>query len=105
MKIIAIGILALVFFPILAFYDSLLTPFSAFLIFWLCMFCVFLFSNWALEKRGFFLVAVSIALALIGRKAFGEQVLSEFFSEFILLIGTGVGGNFVAAGLLKNEKS
>lgn len=103
MKSVALGLLALVFFPILAVYDSLLTPFSAFLVFWLCMFGVFLFSKWSLETRGFFFLAVSLALALIGKVAFKDQMLSGFFSEFMLLTGAGVGANFIAAGLLRYE--
>lgn len=103
MKSVALGILALVFLPIVAVYDALLTPFSAFLLFWLCIFGVFLFSKWSLETRGFFFLAVSLALALLGKVIFKDQMLSGFFSEFILLTGTGVGANFIAAGLLRNE--
>lgn len=103
MKLVALGFLVVVFFPIVAIYDALLTPFSAFLLFWLCMFGIFLFAKWSLETRGFFFLSVSLALALIGKAAFKEQILSGFFSEFMLLTGTGVGANFVAAGLLKYE--
>ncbi len=103
-KWLAVVVFSLVTLPFVALYGSILSPAGALAIFWLCMLTVFLFVKWQLEFRGLFLVTVSVGVALLGKAAFGQDGLIEYMYQFVMLVGGGVGGNFIAAGLLKNQQ-
>lgn len=101
---LAVVVFSLVTLPFVALYGSILSPAGVLALFWLCMFAIFIFSKWQLEYRGLFLIATSVGVALLGKAAFSDQGLIDYLYEFVMLVGGGVGGNFIAAGLLRSER-
>ena len=95
---------SLITLPFVAVYGSILSPAGALAIFWLCIFGIFLFANWQLEYRGISLITLSAGVALLGKAAFGDGGLIEHLYQFVMLVGGGVGGNFIAVGLLRSHQ-
>jgi hypothetical protein len=101
-------VLAIFLFPISGVFLELTTPFWAWLIIWWCVFTIFLHASWRRENRGLFLLVMSAGLAATGiaycTKVTPEFIWGiEFLAELMVLVGAGVGGNFMAAGYLERE--
>lgn len=104
-KWLAILVFSLITLPFVVVYSSILTPAGGLAIFWICILGIFLFAKWPLEYRGIFLVAFSVGVALLGKAAFGDGGLIEYLYQFVMLVGGGVGGNFIATGLLRSHQA
>ena len=94
-----------VLFSLVPAYFILITPiYLAWCFIWACCFA-FLVNNQSLLVRGFLFLTSSIALGLLGvayAKAISSEYLwaAEFISQIIVLVGAGVGGNFIAVYFL-----
>jgi hypothetical protein len=103
-KISAIIVFGLVLLVIVGVYGSFLIPSSSLAVIWLISFGIFIFCKSSPEYRGLFLVAVSLGIAVIARKVFPDETNIDLLADFILLVGGGVGANFITAGLLKEHR-
>ncbi|WP_044617953.1 hypothetical protein [Gynuella sunshinyii] len=101
-------VLGLFLFPVAGVFLNLTTPFWAWLIIWWCVFTTFLQVSWRRENRGLFLLVMSAGLAALGVaycKVKNPEFLwgIELLANIMVLVGAGVGGNFMAAGYLERE--
>ena len=85
------------------------TPiYIAWVIIWACCFA-FLVNSSSLLVRGFLFLTSSLALGLIGlayAKGIETELLwaVEFISQVIILVGSGVGGNYIATHYLRRHR-
>jgi hypothetical protein len=73
---------------------------------WTLLFCWFLFSKQDHASRGLWLIVGTVAIAVIGKvllKQYIPQDILEALSQMFMLVGGGVGGNFLSSGIQKSE--
>jgi hypothetical protein len=95
--------------PFFLFYFGMATSLTAAWMFaWIVLFAWFTFSKADFATRGLVLIGGSILFAVIGRMLLvrreNEQVL-EALSQAFLIVGGGVGGNFLAYSMLPKREA
>lgn len=86
------------------------TPiFLAWALFWFCLVAISLGVPFCIEIRGGLIISISVFCAA-GGIAYAKNVAPadlwavNLFAEIIGLVGSGIGGAYIATGLLKRER-
>jgi len=108
---IAFGVMfSLVMFVPAALFLENIQVFGAWIIFWGCCSAIFLLMSLSKELRGFLILTTSLFLS-VGGLAYCKKVspndlwIVELFSQLMILTGSGIGANYMAAGFLGRENS
>jgi hypothetical protein len=92
--------------PYLAYYFSGIGWTALWVYAWLTVWTIFVRAKWDDATRGLFLIIASSWVAIIGKHYLheNEQVV-DAIQNVMLLVGGGVGGNFLYAYLSKKQKA
>lgn len=106
MKKIAWFWIVFLFSPLLLWYFTHIGGAALWCWAWLAVW--FVFINWKTDEltRGLAFIVASVFIAITGRLMIGQTehaAVLDAIQNVILLISGGVGGNFMAAYLLKNQ--
>lgn len=90
--------------PAVVFLENL-GIFGAWILFWICCVALSLFAPQSRTAQGFGILTFSLLIAVFGlaysKKFYPADLwIVEVFSQLMILAGSGVGSNFMAAGLL-----
>jgi hypothetical protein len=85
-----------------------LRPFGAWVVIWCCLVAICLGLPAGLETRGLLILVLSVfcaagGLAYVRNVSPSDEWIVKLFAEIFGLTGSGIGGNFIATGLLRRE--
>ena len=94
------------FSPLLLWYFTHIGAAAVWCWAWLVVWCVFIYWKTDELTRGLVFIVASVFVAIAGKSIIGNTEHAEVIDmvqNVILLISGGVGGNFIAAYLLKDQ--
>lgn len=107
MRKFAIGVICWAVWPIGLWLLTNIGATAVWCIAWVALSTWFLFSKQDTATRGLWFVTVSVMIAFVGRYIVGaseHELVLDSVQNVMLLIGGGVGGNFMAAGMLEADR-
>lgn len=108
MKSVALFYILLMLSPILILYFNNLDPAFYLVWLWLGLWLWFVKSKHDIVIRGLFFVVISVLLAICGQLYLVDKENKhtiEILSQLFLIIGGGVGGNFMAHHFLSKKNN
>lgn len=97
--------LLLILSPLLVVYLSGIGWTALWVYSWLFVWAIFVFTKWDEATKGMFLITASSWVAIIGKHYLPEnESVVEALQNVMLLVGGGVGGNFIYAYLSKKQE-
>lgn len=75
---------------------------------WFLLFAWFIHTKREYTERGYLFIVGSVAIAVLGKPFIeihsdDEKIFVEVFTQVFILVGGGVGGNFIAQGLFNKD--